>query len=136
MGKPTNSNRSNNKKNSKKNSKKSSYSGRRVVKKTNNKKVNNRRKRKTSRKNSKKTSRRSKRSFESASNTSDEFRSLLEEDLSEVSANKSFLPQNYENQNQNKISNFLAPGFNQPQTVTNHMNVDPLHVQTLGSCSW
>ena len=49
-----------------------------------------------------------------------------------MSANKSFLPQNYENQNQNKVSNFLAPGFNQPQTVTNHMDIDPLHVQTLG----
>ena len=115
MGKPTKNNRSNNKKNSKKNSKKSSYSGRRVVKKSN--------KRKTSKKVVK--------SFDSASDTSEEMRALLNEEVSEVSQNRSFLPQNYQG-NQQGISNFLAPGFNQPETITNHMDIDPLHVDALG----
>ena len=58
-------------------------------------------------------------------------KALLNEELSEVSENRSFLPHNYQG-NQQGVSNFLAPGFNQQNQITKHMNFDPLHVEALG----
>ena len=116
------------KKTSRNDNKKSSFKGRRTVNK-NSKRNSSKR---NSRKNNRRQTKKSNRSFDSASNTTDEMRSLLEEDVSEnFKGNKSFLPQNYETPNNRaNLRNFLAPGF-QPQSVNrNTQEIDPLHVQS------